>query len=215
MLKRIFLSSTLIISAAGAGIAADLPAYPAPAMYDPMPVYNWTGFYAGGLIGVVSADFTNRAANPGPGGDASGFTIGAQAGYNYQLNSNWAVGIEADISYQDIGAKTSGLGSFDEDWMGTLRLRGGYTFSRYFVYATAGVALTTRDATVNGAGSGDDTVAGFTGGVGVEGKLNDRWSAKLEYLYVDVPKDRFRAGTANVVGGSNNHIGRIGINYHF
>ncbi len=215
MIKQILLGSALVVSAAGAGFAADLPAYPAPAMYDPEPVYNWTGFYAGGLIGGVTAKFTNSSSAAGPGGDAGGFTIGAQAGYNHQINSNWAVGVEADVSYQDIGAKSSGAGRFDEDWMGTLRLRGGYTFSRYFVYATAGVALTSREAKVFGAGSGDDSVFGFTGGIGVEGKINDRWSAKLEYLYVDVPKDRFKAGGVNVVGGSNNHVGRIGLNYHF
>lgn len=215
MLKQIFLGSALALSAAGASFAADLPAYPAPVMYDPVPVYNWTGFYVGGLIGGVTADFTNSPPNPGPGSNAGGFTIGAQAGYNYQLNSSWAVGIEADVSYQDIEAKSSGAGSFQEDWMGTLRLRGGYTFNRYFVYATAGVALTSRDAKVVGFGSGDDAVAGFTGGVGVEGKINDRWSAKLEYLYVDVPKDRFKAGGVNVVGGSRNHVGRVGLNYHF
>ena len=215
MLKQFFLGSTLMISAVGTGFAADLPAYPAPAMYDPIPVYNWTGFYVGGLIGGVHAKFTNSSTNAGPGGDAGGFTIGATAGYNHQLNPSWAVGIETDVSYQDIEAKSSGAGSFEEDWMGTLRLRGGYTFSRYFVYATAGVALTSRDAKVVGFGSGDDSVFGFTGGVGVEGKINDRWSAKLEYLYVDVPKDRFKAGGINVVGGSNNHVGRIGLNYHF
>ncbi|MCR9237347.1 MAG: outer membrane beta-barrel protein [Alphaproteobacteria bacterium] len=215
MLKKIFLGSTFAAFAAGTGFAADLPAYPAPAMYDPVPVYNWTGFYVGGLIGGVSADFENNIpANPGPTGDAGGFTIGAQVGYNYQINSSWAIGAEADISFQDIEASSS-AGSFEEDWMGTIRLRGGYTFSRYFVYATAGVAFTHRDASVSGAGSGDDTIAGFTGGVGVEGKLNDRWSAKLEYLYVDVPDDSFSAGTASVVGGSSNHVGRIGLNYHF
>jgi len=44
MLKQIFLGSALALSAAGASFAADLPAYPAPVMYDPVPVYNWTGF---------------------------------------------------------------------------------------------------------------------------------------------------------------------------
>lgn len=215
MLKQLFLGSALAVSAAASGFAADLPAYPAPAMYDPMPVYTWTGFYVGGLIGGVNADFENNIpSNPGPTGDAGGFTIGAQVGYNYQLNSNWAIGAEADISYQDIEAGSSN-GSFEEDWMGTLRLRGGYTFSRYFVYATAGVAFTHRDASVSGAGSGDDTIAGLTLGAGVEGKLNDRWSAKLEYLYVDVPDDSFSAGSASVVGGSSNHLGRVGLNYHF
>ena len=215
MLKQIFLSSTLLVAVAGAGFAADPIAYPAPALYNPAPVYNWTGFYVGGLIGGVTADFENNIpANPGPTGDAGGFTIGAQVGYNYQFSSNWAAGVEADISYQDIEAKSSS-GSFEEDWMSTVRLRGGYTFSRYFVYATAGVAFTRRDASVSKSGSGDDIVAGFTGGVGVEGKINDRWSAKLEYLYVDVPDDSFSAGSSTVVGGSSNHVGRIGINYHF
>lgn len=215
MLKQILLSSTLVAVAAGLGFAADPVAYPAPALYEPVPVYNWTGFYAGGLIGGVTADFDNNIpANPGPTGDAGGFTIGAQVGYNYQFNPSWAAGVEADISYQDIEASSSS-GSFEEDWMSTVRLRGGYTFSRYFVYATAGVAFTRRDASVSGSGSGDDIVAGFTGGVGIEGKFNDRWSAKLEYLYVDVPDDSFSAGSSTVVGGSGNHVGRIGINYHF
>ncbi|MEP0519999.1 MAG: outer membrane beta-barrel protein [Hyphomicrobiales bacterium] len=215
MLKQIFIGTAMLATAAAAASAADLPTSPAPNYYDPVPVYNWTGFYAGGILGYVGADFENNIpTNPGPTGDAGSFTIGAQVGYNYQFAPSWAVGVEADVSFQDIEGSSSN-GSFEENWMATLRARGGYTFSRYFVYATAGVAFTHKDATRTGAGSGDDTVAGFTGGFGIEGKFNNRWSAKLEYLYVDVPDDGITAGTATVVGGSDNHIARVGVNYHF
>lgn len=213
MLKQIFIGTAMLAVATTAASAADLQTS-TPNYYDPVPVYNWTGFYAGGILGYVGADFENNIpTNPGPTGDAGGFTIGAQVGYNYQFAPSWALGIEADVSFQDIEG-SSAAGSFEEDWMATLRARGGYTFSRYFVYATAGVAFTHRESSVGGS-SGDDTIAGLAAGFGVEGKFNNRWSAKLEYLYVDVPDDSFTAGATTVVGGSNNHIARVGVNYHF
>lgn len=214
MLKQVLLGTAILAVAGTSGFAADLPTTTTPNYYDPVPVYNWTGVYVGGILGYAGAEFNNNIpANPGPTGDAGGFTIGAQIGYNYQFAPSWAAGVEADVSFQDIEA-SSALGSMEEDWMATLRVRGGYTFSRYFVYATAGVAFTHKDVT-RASGSGDDTVAGFTGGFGVEGKINNRWSAKLEYLYVNVPDDGILAGNATAVGGSDNHIARIGVNYHF
>jgi outer membrane immunogenic protein len=214
MMRKIILSSVMILSVVGVSSAAD-PVAINTNIISPRPVYDWTGFFAGGLIGIAGGDFRNNVPTaPGPTGNAGGVTVGGQIGYNRQLNANWAVGVEADIATLDIkGSSTAG--SFEEDWMATVRARGGYTFSRYFAYATAGVAFTHTKATFTGAGSGSDTVAGFTGGVGLEGKFNDRWSAKLEYLYVNVPKTSISAGGTTVTGGSNNHIGRIGINYHF
>jgi outer membrane immunogenic protein len=55
-MKRILIASTLALAAGGQALAADLPppmAPPprAPAMYIPVaPVYNWTGFYIGGIL---------------------------------------------------------------------------------------------------------------------------------------------------------------------
>ncbi len=213
MLCKLTCASIILLGSATAGLTADLASQ--QQFYSPTPVYDWTGFYAGGIIGYAGADFENNIpANPGPTGDAGGFTIGAQIGYNHQINQDWAIGVEADIAILDIEG-SSAAGSFEEDWQATFRLRGGYTFSRYFVYATAGVALTHKDVTRTGIGSGDDTVAGFTGGFGLEGKINQQWSAKLEYLYVNVPDDSVRAGTATVIGGSDNHVARFGVNYHF
>ncbi len=199
---------------AGPGVAAD-PSVGTPSYFSPAPVYSWTGFYAGGHLGYAGGEFSNSIpASAGPTGDAGSLMGGAQVGYNHQFGGPWVVGAEADFSLFDIKG-SSAAGSFTEDWMATLRLRAGYAFSRYLAYATAGVAFTHAEATRTGFGSGDSTIAGFTAGAGLEGKINERWSARLEYLYVSVPKERITTGGTTVVGGSDNHLARFGINYHF
>jgi len=45
-----------------------------------------------------------------------------------------------------------------------------------------------------------DVRFGWTVGAGVEGKITNNWSAKLEYLYMDF--DSFRAGTFTLAPGS-------------
>jgi outer membrane immunogenic protein len=68
-----------------------------------------------------------------------------------------------------------------------------------------------------------DTRVGWTVGVGVEGMITTNWSAKLEYLYMDL--GRFSAGTFTLAPGSligvsvsskfTDNILRAGINYKF
>ena len=51
---------------------------------------------------------------------------------------------------------------------------------------------------------------GFVGG-GVEGMITDRWSTKLEYLYMGTPSVSVSGpGTT-----SNGNLIRLGVNYHF
>ena len=74
------------------------------------------------------------------------------------------------------------------------------------------------------AGSSSDTRLGWTVGAGIEGKITSNWSAKLEYLYMDL--DSFRARKLLAPAGqrdrramstrvSRDHILRAGINYTF
>ena len=48
--------------------------------------------------------------------------------------------------------------------------------------------------------SNSDMRFGWTVGAGIEGKITNNWSAKLEYLYMDF--DTFRAGTFTLAPGS-------------
>jgi outer membrane immunogenic protein len=91
--------------------AADMPVKAPP----PPPValpFNWNGFYVGGFFGggelsdtVTTAgtlNSTNFPAGTVFKENASGLLGGVEAGYNWQF-ANWAVGVEGDFSWTNIG----------------------------------------------------------------------------------------------------------------
>ena len=123
------------VALATSAFAADLPRRMAPPpVFTPVPVFTWTGFYAGFNAGygfaVDDFDGTRTILNvPASTGlftdrvtglprdsrvrffnhSGSGFTGGGQIGYNYQFTpgSGVVVGIEADAQYADFGADRS------------------------------------------------------------------------------------------------------------
>jgi len=121
-------------------------------------------------------------------------------------------------------------------WFGTVRGRVGILATpKVLFYGTGGLAFGEIKSTGTMTGftpaavaiasvvSNSTTRAGWTAGVGVEGKITQNWSAKLEYLYMDL--GRFGSGpftlapaaaiSANVSSRFTDHILRAGINYQF
>lgn len=83
------LSASAIANAADLGLPSPQPT--------PIPVYRpfgWTGFYAGGNIGLgwTQGDFTDSLGNVFTGSNAQSvvFTGGGQVGANYQFNDWWS-----------------------------------------------------------------------------------------------------------------------------
>lgn len=192
---------TLGASAAG---AADLPRGPYYAPQAANGVYNWAGAYAGVNTGYQWGNTTNNPTNP------SGLEGGAQLGYNWQ-NGAFVFGGETDL--QISGADdTFAPWKFSNPWFGTLRGRGGYAFNNILVYGTLGLAYGGVRGEIAGL-SESKTHIGWAGGGGVEVGLNPAWSARAEYLFVDL-NDR-----AYSITGMNNGIEssllRFGVNYHF
>lgn len=122
------------------------------------------------------------------------------------------------------------------EWFGTVRGRIGVLATpRALLYATGGLAygsiktsaalagFTPAGLAVAAVGSNSDTRIGWTVGAGIEGKITQNWSAKLEYLYMDLGS--FSGGTYNLLPASTigirtdsdfrDHILRAGINYTF
>jgi outer membrane immunogenic protein len=126
----------------------------------------------------------------------------------------FVLGAEVDASYIDLEAKGT-AGGFHEDFMATARLRAGATLDRYLFYITGGVAGTDKSARMANLFSDSEFVLGFTGGAGIEAMCGDNWSARIEYLYVNVPDDNLNSGGVTIVGGSDNHIVRAGLNWNF
>ena len=201
--------------------AADLPRpqYKAPAYVE--PAFNWTGFYVG-----FNAGYGWGKSNwTGAAGDFTvapkGWMAGGTLGYNYQWNAV-VLGIEGDIDYMALkGTADAAICpgcTFKDTWLGTLRGRVGYSFDRWLPYVTGGLAY--GNAYVSSpTGSATGTKQGWTAGLGVEYAFTGPWSAKFEYLYVDlnsVTCAQAACGFAtDVQVKPTMNLVRMGVNYRF
>ncbi len=230
-MKRAFLCGTALLAAVamtgmtGAALSADLPrGLPAKAPpYAPPPIFDWSGFYvgfnAGGGWGTSS---WTDALFPTGDFDISGALVGATLGYNMQLG-RWVFGVEGDVNWTDISGTTNvncPLGcETSNSWLGTARGRIGYAFDRLMPYVTGGLAIGDIQASGPGLIGDESTEVGWTLGGGLEYGFAPRWSAKAEYLYVDLGK--FDCGTACGVPAPpdqvelRTHILRGGVNFRF
>jgi|SRR5579871_534755 len=194
---------------------------------------------AAGTVLLVTSDKSNL----------DGIVGGGQIGYNWQVQ-NWVVGLEADIQGTDEkGSRafsittgpqfcfnlcpppvtTSFALSQKIDWFGTVRGRVGILAApKVLLYATGGLAygqVNTNETQAVGvaapvAFSSSNTNVGWTVGVGVEGVISGNWTARLEYLYVDLGtvSGSFVLPSTNIIS-YNSHITdnilRAGVNYKF
>jgi len=207
---------------AQSAFAADLsvaPLYKAPPPVA-TPAYDWSGFYLG-INGGGGWGHSTWDANA-TGIRTSGGLVGGTAGYNWQLGSA-VLGVEGDIDWANLkGTSTSTLCplgcSTSDSWLGTVRGRAGYAFGGVLPYVTGGLAVGDIRAATPGFAGATNTNAGWTVGGGVEFALPGNWSAKAEYLHVDL--GRFNCGTNCGIAATDNvsmhdDIFRAGINYRF
>jgi outer membrane immunogenic protein len=185
--------------------AADFPAsryYTAPAPY---AAYSWAGPYIGGTIGYEWGDVDNNPTRP------SGVAGGAEAGFNWQ-HGNFVYGAEADINLS--GADdTFAPWQFSNPWFGTVRGRAGVAVNNVLIYGTAGLAYGQLTADTAGNLSENHTSFGWVAGAGVEVGFTPNWSAKAEWLYLDLADHNFSVtGTNN---GLEANLLRLGVNYRF
>jgi outer membrane immunogenic protein len=218
-MKKILLAGVGVLAlgiahASAADIARRPPPASAPAYV--APAYDWTGFYAG-VNGGYGWGRSNFSAPFATGNfDISGGLVGGTLGYNYQVNQ-FVFGIEGDGDASWIDGSTA-CGSLtcktSNHWLGTVRGRLGYAFDRFMPYVTGGAAFGDVKTAVTGFGSSSDTKGGWTVGGGLEYAINGPWSAKVEYLHVDLG----RGGTVPGTGADANFqtdIVRAGLNYRF
>jgi outer membrane immunogenic protein len=142
------------------------------------------------------------------GFSASGFLVGSTLGANFQAGA-FVFGIEGDIDYSGVTANipAPGTGTFNSRWISTVRARGGYAIDRVLLYVTGGGAF----GNVQGPGV-TTTGTGWTAGAGVEFALAQNWTAKAEYLFVDMPNV---APTVGISGKFTESMARVGVNYKF
>jgi len=209
-------------------------------------------FIAGGNAGTVDTASTERSINGIIGGGqigynwqtASSWVWGFEADFQGSDEKNKGSSIGQDLNGTPAVLQTTTTTSSQKiDWFGTARLRAGYVVGNTLWYATGGYAYgrvavaetanrvpgVTGSSSFAGAGSVSSTRSGWTAGGGVETKFGRNWSAKLEYLFVDLGKETNAFNLLFTSGGSSgsvlsnftstsrfqDHIVRVGLNYSF
>lgn len=182
--------------------------------------YNWTGLYAGinGGYGFGKSSWSSPVVSTDP----KGWLIGGTVGYNWQTGAI-VYGLEGDYGYSAIkGSAACGAATCEtkNNWLATARARVGYAFDRYLPYITVGGAFGEIEATNTnpGFGTAKHTAMGWTAGAGLEYAFMGNWTAKLEYLYMDLGS--FDCGTACSAAVPANvdfkaNVVRAGVNYKF
>ena len=210
----------LLLAPMAAAEAADMPVkgpyYKAPRSV--VSYYNWTGFYAGinGGYGFGKSDWDFPAVSNKPKGGMVGGTIGANWQYGaivYGLEGDWDWSMLKDESVCGVGTCET-----KNTWLATARGRLGYAFDRWLLYITAGGAFGHLKATNTGLGSSaSSTEIGWTAGAGLEYAFLGNWTAKIEYLYVDLGKFDCGASCGAIPDNVSfkENIIRAGLNYKF
>jgi outer membrane immunogenic protein len=199
---------------------------------------------AGG--GGASRSFSHSVSASGPIG-------GFQVGYNWQANPWLVFGLETDFAGSGVNHSTNTVyslappltgsatvnSSSSQEFLGTVRGRVGFLpMPTLLVFGTGGFAYGEQGGSTSisfsragdtYSGSTSNVRTGWAAGGGLEWAFSPQWSAKAEYLYVDLGA----SGTYNVnatnpiIAGinpgagfrtkisSNENVLRLAINYHF
>lgn len=227
-MKRLFIAGLAAgILASTPSLAADRPVYKAPPAY--APIFTWSGCYIGSHSGWGWARSELDPTTPGAFTarvDPDGWFSGGQIGCNWQTTPNWVWGIEGDLSVAHIHAS----GPFDAPVafltydsrirsLGTARVRAGYAVDRALLYVTGGVAGASNRARALFGGvvlaTDTETHFGWTIGAGVEWALWNNWSAKVEYLYMDLGTQNY--GSAGFTAPIDLKVQtlKVGFNFRF
>jgi len=222
------------------------PSFAADIIFDPDPVppmvialpeapFTWSGRYIGVDLGYgrskikedhVTAGIPTDLFNIKQGEGAFG---GIYAGFGRQAR-NLYFGFEGDLQYAALQGKytspTGMTGEFSPSWLGSTRLRAGYSINNMFgqdfghilPYVTGGLAFGGFKAKiVNRAHEwiGERADAGYTVGAGVDYAISHNTIAKLEYQYMDFGNRTFSDETAYARLRFKAHTLRAGVAYKF
>lgn len=219
--------------ASGSALAADLPT----------PTVNeWTGFYIGLQAGYSWMDTNGGYDHNDPGSpypdnmksfntdlQPSGVVLGGQVGADYQFDNNVVIGAEFSAAYLGLEDKmndqlaryfnpsSNDTISSDVNFQALLTARLGYAIGSTLPYVKGGYSWANSEfKDTQGPHKIENTLGGWALGGGVEQKLTEHISAKVEYMHVWYDEETYFNGQAYQASSepSQNTI-TAAVNYRF
>ncbi len=194
-------------------------------------------------VGGTVANFADEAVTP------AGLLGGVQLGYNWHAGRHWLVGFETDFqaasqqaqvcTFECVNGIGGGTVAFtiqqQLQYFGTARARLGVVndYSLFYVTGggaygrvneTVGVNASVAPTIVSATSATTDNMFGWVAGAGIETALGGNWTAKVEYLHMDlgsVTPDTLSftsmglTATLATTSSFRDEIVRAGINYRF
>jgi len=244
-MRKLLLTTAAAVLLSTPTLAADLAPMPAEPVAPTYLPFTWAGPYVGVQVGYgwgdendnQSFNFPEPDPEPADEFDMDGFLGGVHAGYNWQMGA-LVLGVEGDVEFStyegdanflyestDPDIIASGNLSMESDWQASLRLRAGFAVDRLLVYATGGVAFADAELSVDGTtegdlvgsfgGSDDQTLIGWTAGVGLEYAFTDNFTARVEGRYADFGEEDFNIDGQEIEAGFDQWAVRVGVSYKF
>lgn len=233
--KRGFVIFGVVFALLGVAQAADLPDVSPDYAPAPAVAYDWTGFYLGLQGGYEWHQDDVEDPIPQFRGtvDLDGVLLGVHAGYDYQFNGGFVVGLVGDIEWAD-GSGTGVVGGgialarAEANWQGSLRARLGYAINNILLYGTGGLAFANYDLdytccalAFNIGDQFDETLFGYTLGGGAAYAFAPNWTVWSDYRFTDY--ETADSGIVNCCAGPPNrqehdiqtHAVRLGLSRRF
>jgi len=233
---RLAFAAAIMLPASSA-FSADLDV-PPPDNLRPA-TFDWSGPYLGIFGAAIAVDGTFDAICSDAIGDPCvvnptyldfehsgiGYAGGILGGWNYQIDT-FVFGFEGDWAFGGTVATNDEPGidtdlSFNN--IATLRARAGFALDNTLLYFTGGLAAVDMEfgAVMSSTESDNKWVYGWTAGGGLEHAFSDRFSGRIEYLYVGLDDADFSMTDVSdttldaTQSFDDIHMVRVGLTYNF
>ncbi|MTI18151.1 porin family protein [Rhodobacteraceae bacterium RKSG542] len=175
---------------------------------------SWDGVHLGlkGGLGSISGKDSlgnTRSLESGIGGAFAGYTVSID---------QFVFGVEADVTASNFTAvSSSGFTRSHAKWSATSTVRVGYDAGNFLPYLSAGVGLAGYEVRRFDDGQkASNTHVGFAVGGGLETKLTDNVTARVDYKHLKMSKEEydFNGYPPFSIEGHQNQVS-LGIAYKF
>ncbi|HTJ56792.1 MAG TPA: porin family protein [Devosiaceae bacterium] len=178
---------------------------------------DWTGPYVGAQANLLAEKSLEQGWFPDTLLGDMGGGAGVFAGFNYQLNDHFVVGVEGEANFDSTTLQLLGQNFLSSNWDGAVKARLGMPVGpNVLAYGTLGYAWGNFDYDPSVVPSGGNfTVGGAQFGIGAEALLTSNIIGRLEATYVHYDTNSVTLGSSTLESTPSMIAVKAGVGFKF